>query len=126
MFLRRFVALSTALAVVAGAASAWAQSNPLLARSPLPFQAPPFDRIKDADFLPAFQEGMQQQRAEVQRIADNPAPPTFENTLVALERSGQTLTRVEYVFNALTSANTDDALQKLQEEIAPKLSAHQD
>ena len=69
---------------------------------------------------------MKQQRTEVQQIADNPAPPTFDNTLAALERSGQTLTRVQMVFNALSAANTDDVLQKLQEEIAPRLSAHQD
>jgi peptidyl-dipeptidase Dcp len=100
--------------------------NPLLAASPLPFQAPPFDRIKDSDFAPAFDEGMKEQMAEVDRIANNPAPPDFDNTLVALEHSGQTLSRVSMIFNALTSANTNDALQKLTEEIAPKLSAHQD
>jgi peptidyl-dipeptidase Dcp len=100
--------------------------NPLLAPSRLPFQAPPFDEIKDSDFAPAFAEGMKQQIVEVVSIANNTAPPTFDNTLVALERSGQTLSRVSMVFNALTSANTNDALQKLLEEIAPKLSAHQD
>ena len=82
-------------------------SNPLLVPSTLPFQAPPFDKIKDGDFEPAFEEGMRQQLAEVAAIADNPAPPTFENTIVALEKSGQTLTRVELVFNALTGANTE-------------------
>jgi peptidyl-dipeptidase Dcp len=97
-----------------------------MARSALPFQAPPFDRIKDADFAPAFEAAMRQHTAEIEKIADDPAPPTFENTLVALERSGEALTRVELDFNALTSANTDPALQKLQEEIAPKLSAHED
>ena len=100
--------------------------NPLLAPRRLPFQAPPFDEIKDSDFAPAFAEGMKQQIVEVVSIANNTAPPTFDNTLVALERSGQTLSRVSMVFNALTSANTNDALQKLLEEIAPKLSAHQD
>jgi peptidyl-dipeptidase Dcp len=100
--------------------------NPLLTPSRLPFQAPPFDEIKDSDFAPAFAEGMKQQIVEVVSIANNTAPPTFDNTLVALERSGQTLSRVSMVFNALTSANTNDALQKLLEEIAPKLSAHQD
>src|SRR6185295_594908 len=69
-------------------------ANPLLAPSPLPFHAPPFDKIHDADFAPAFEEGMRQQMAEVQKIANNPAAPTFANTLVALERSGQTLSRV--------------------------------
>jgi peptidyl-dipeptidase Dcp len=137
MFRHRIVVFSIALAVGLASAGArvsaqratgpgLAQSNPLLAPSPLPFQAPPFDRIKDADFAPAFDEGMKQQRAEVERIAGDPAPPTFANTLAALERSGQTLTRVQLVFNALSAANTDEALQTLQEDIAPKLSAHQD
>jgi peptidyl-dipeptidase Dcp len=128
MLQRTIVAFSVTLAIAFGSVSGQAQPtrNPLLNASPLPFQAPPFDRIKDTDFGPAFEEGMRQQRAEIRRIADNPAPPTFDNTLVALERSGQTLSRVEMVFNALGAANTDDALQKLQEEVAPKLSAHQD
>jgi peptidyl-dipeptidase Dcp len=103
-----------------------AQENPLVVPSSLPFQAPPFDKIKDADFEPALEEGMRQHLAEVNAIADNPAPPTFENTLVALEKSGLGLTRAQQAFNALSSANTDDVLQKLQEDIAPKLSAHQD
>src|SRR5438132_12789334 len=64
-------------------------ANPLLTPSSLPFQAPPFDRIKDDDFAPALESGIQQHRAEVDRIANNPAAPTFDNTLVALERSGQ-------------------------------------
>jgi peptidyl-dipeptidase Dcp len=101
-------------------------ANLLLRPSPLPFQAPPFDKIKDSDFAPAFEEGMKQQTVEVEKIADNPGAPTFDNTLVALERSGQTLTRISLVFNALSAANTDDTLQKLEEEVAPKLAAHQD
>ena len=102
------------------------RANPLLTPSRLPFQAPPFDAIKDEDFAPAFAEGMRQQDTEVAAIANNPSAPTFDNTLVALERSGQTLSRVQMDFNALTSANTNDTLQKLQEEVAPKLSAHGD
>ncbi len=103
-----------------------ARTNPLLSPSPLPFGAPPFDKIKDADFKPAFDAGMKAQIAEIAAIADNPAPPTFDNTLVALEKSGQTLTRVELVFNGLSSANTNPTLQALQEEVAPKLAAHGD
>ena len=102
------------------------RANPLLKPSPLPFQAPPFDQIRDEDFAPAFAAGMREQLAEVARIADSPTPPTFENTLVALERSGQTLARVQMAFNALTAANTNDRLEKLQEEIAPKVKAHED
>ena len=100
--------------------------NPLLTRSTLPFQAPPFNKIKDSDFAPAFDAGMNRQMAEVAAIANNPAAPTFANTLVALERSGQTLARVQMDFNAVSAANTDDALQKVQEDVAPKLAAHQD
>jgi peptidyl-dipeptidase Dcp len=102
------------------------RTNPFLTASPLPFQAPPFDRIEDGDFQPALEAGMKVQRAEVEKIAEDPAPPTFENTLVALERSGQLLGRVSRVFNGLSSANTNPTLQKLQEEEAPKLAAHQD
>ena len=101
-------------------------ANPLLLPSTLPFQAPPFDKITNADFRPAFEEGMREHLAEVNAIADDPAPPTFENTLVALEKSGRTLTRVQMVFNTLSGANTNDELQSLQEEVAPKLAAHED
>src|SRR5580693_2254614 len=75
-----------------GVAPGAAQANPLLVPSPLPFRAPPFEMIKDADFQPALEEGMRQHLAEANAIAENPAPPTFENTLAALEKSGQTLT----------------------------------
>jgi peptidyl-dipeptidase Dcp len=100
--------------------------NPLLSPSPLPFQAPPFDKIKDTDFAPAFDASMKQQLAEVSQIADNTAPPSFDNTIAALEKAGRTLTRVSLVFNALSGANTDAQLGKLQEEEAPKLAAQQD
>jgi len=102
------------------------RDNPLLTESPLPFQAPAFDAIVDADFAPAFDEAMKQHMAEVDRIAGSPERPTFENTLVALERSGQTLTRVSMIFGALASANTNETLQALEEEVAPKLAAHHD
>ena len=100
--------------------------NPFFTASTLPFQVPPFDRIRDADYQPAIEEGMKQQLAEVARITDNPSPPTFENTLVALERSGELLSRVMRAFNAITGANTSDALQQVQQEEAPRLAAHED
>ncbi|KMM75580.1 dipeptidyl carboxypeptidase II [Xanthomonas sp. NCPPB 1128] len=103
-----------------------AAANPLLTPSTLPFQAPPFDKIKDSDYLPAFEEGMKQHLAEIRKIADNPEPATFANTLEAMERSGETLTRVSRIFFGLVQADTNDARQKIQEEIAPKLAAHQD
>lgn len=96
------------------------------APSPLPMQAPQFDKIKDADFQPALEAAMKIQRAEVDRIATDPAAPTFANTYVALERSGRMLDRVSNVFFALTQANTDEVLEKVQADVAPKLSAHQD
>ena len=101
-------------------------SNPFYAPSTLPFQAPPFDKIKDGDYQPAIEAGMAQQREEVKAIAENPGAPTFENTLVALEKSGQLLNRVIQVFNGVTSANLSSELQKVQDIEAPKLAAHQD
>jgi peptidyl-dipeptidase Dcp len=107
-------------------APAGTRANPLLTPSPLPFGAPPFDQIQDADFKPAFEKGIEQNLAEIAVIADSAEPPTFENTLVALERSGQLLTRVNLAFNGLSSANTNPTLQALQEEVAPKLAALDD
>ncbi|KAA8918326.1 dipeptidyl carboxypeptidase II [Xanthomonas sontii] len=112
--------------MAAAAGCAAAAANPLLTPSTLPFQAPPFDKIKDSDYLPAFEEGMKQHLAEIRKIADNPEPATFANTLEAMERSGETLTRVSRIFFGLVQADTNDARQKIQEEIAPKLAAHQD
>lgn len=106
--------------------SKFGPSNPFYAPSPLPLHAPPFDKIKDSDYQPAFEAGMAQQREEVQAIADNPDAPTFENTLVAMEKSGQLFNRVAQIFGAVTSANLDPTLEKLQEIEAPKLAAHQD
>lgn len=103
-----------------------ASSNPLLQPSKLPFQAIPFDKIKDADFQPAIEEGMKQQLAEIQKIANNPDSPTFDNTLVSMEKSGQLLTRAGNAFYVLAGANTDPELQKVQQEEAPKLAANDD
>ncbi|WP_068830178.1 peptidyl-dipeptidase Dcp [Xanthomonas cerealis] len=101
-------------------------ANPLLSASTLPFQAPPFDKIKDADYLPAFEEGMKQHLTEIRKIADNAEPATFANTIEAMERSGETLDRVRRIFFGLVQADTNDARQKIQEAVAPKLAAHQD
>ncbi|MBC8953933.1 peptidyl-dipeptidase Dcp [Xenorhabdus sp. PB62.4] len=100
--------------------------NPFFYSSVLPFQAPPFDKIKETDYAPAIAAGIKQKLKEVEKIANNPATPDFENTFIALEKSGATLTRVMNVFGAMTSANTTDRLQKLDEEIAPKLAAMND
>lgn len=101
-------------------------TNPFSKTSSLPYHAPDFKSIKNADYKPALEAGINQQLAEIESIANNPAQPTFENTIVALEKSGQLLTRVNTVFNLLTGANTNPELQNLQEEIAPKLSALKD
>ncbi len=106
--------------------SAATQANPFFAESPLPLHYPQFDRIQDSDFAPAFDRGMADALAEVRAIADNPAPATFENTLVALERSGQLLNRAQAVFFNLVSADTNPAREKLRAEYAPKFSAHRD
>ncbi|HEY2648814.1 MAG TPA: M3 family metallopeptidase [Puia sp.] len=100
--------------------------NPLLNPGALPFQAVPFDKIKDADFRPAFEEGFRLQTIEIQKIADNPAVPTFENTMVVMEESGQVLNRVNRIFSLLTGANTNPELQKIDQEEAPRLTAQED
>ena len=96
------------------------------APSPLPYQAPAFDRIRDEDFQPALEEGMARQRAEIEAIAADPAPPSFENTVVALERSGRLLARAQAVFWALASADSNPARQAVEVEMAPRLTAHFD
>jgi len=103
-----------------------ARANPLLEPSTLPFGAPAFDRIVDGDFAPAFATAMTGHLAEIAAISGNPEPPTFDNTLVALEQAGWRLRHVNLVFNALTSANTNPALQAVQQDIAPRLAAHRD
>jgi peptidyl-dipeptidase Dcp len=107
-------------------AAAFGPSNPFFAASTLPYQAPPFDKIKDTDFQPALEAGMAEQLKEVEGIANNPAPPTFENTLVALEKTGQLYERVQEVFDGLTQANTNPTLDKIDAIESPKRAAHDD
>ncbi len=102
------------------------RSNPLLALSPLYEHAPPFDQIRESDYMPAYVEGMRIQTAEMRAIADNPAAPTFDNTIVAMERSGVTLQRVNEIFGQLNSALTDETMQKIEADVAPLLSKHND
>ena len=101
-------------------------TNPFYAESNLAFQAVPFDKIKNADFIPAFEAGINSSLEEIENIADNKEEPTFDNTFLALEKSGQLLSRVSNAFSLLSGANTNDDLQKIQEEIAPKLAALSD
>lgn len=108
------------------AAKADMANNPFAKPSTLPFQYPAFDKIKNEHFVPAFEAGMTEHRTEVDAIADSKDAPTFDNTIVAMEKSGQLLNRAAAVFFNLSGANTNDDLEKIQSEMAPKLSAHQD
>jgi peptidyl-dipeptidase Dcp len=101
-------------------------ANPFAQRSALDYELPPFALIKEEHYLPAFYEGCTQQLAEVQAILDTPGAATFENTIVALEKSGQMLMRTLLVFFNKSSSDTNDAMDKIEEEMAPKLAAHQD
>ena len=101
-------------------------SNPFYVESSLPFHAPPFNKITDGDYQPAIEAGMAAQLGEMKKIADNASKPTFENTFVAMEKTGVLLNRVMAVFSGVTGANTDPELQKVQREEAPRLAAHAD
>ena len=100
--------------------------NPFRHPSTLPYVLPPFDKIKDSDYVPGFEAGMREQREEVAAIARNSQPATFENTVVALERTGQFLDRVNTVFSSLNASNTDPQMDKIDTEMTPKLTAHED
>ena len=138
--IHKLLAATAAIAVAASAAqaapvakraTAAAQatlpaSSPFAKPSSLPFQTPDFSRIKDSDYLPALLAGMAEQKREVTAIANNPAPPTFDNTVVAMERSGLLLERASLAFNAVNGANTNDTLQATDTKTAPLLAAHND
>jgi peptidyl-dipeptidase Dcp len=102
------------------------ETNPFFTAWTTPFETPPFDKIKEAHYLPGFQAGMDQQKKEIEAIAGVPAAPTFANTIEALEKSGELLTKVGNVFYNLTSANTNDEMQKIESTVAPLLAKHQD
>ena len=122
--LTALVALMT-IPEIATAADTGTQ-NPLLTPSTLPYQTPPFDKIKDTDYQPAIEAGMAEQLKEMEAIANNPAPPSFDNTIVAMEKSGQLLQRAVSAFFAVAGANTNPTLQKVRSIEAPKLAAHRD
>jgi peptidyl-dipeptidase Dcp len=107
-------------------APAPAGSNPLFVESTLPYHAPRFDLIRNEDYQPALEEGIRQNLAEIDAIAKQTHPPTFDNTIVAMERSSELLTRARKMFFALIDANNNDTLQKIEEIEAPKLAAHSD
>lgn len=120
------IVLGTAYMPAAAADVKFGPSNPFYSPSPLPFQAPPFDKIRDEDYEPAIEAGMAQQLAEIQAIADNPTAPTFANTLVATEKSGQLFRRAMATFGAVSQANSNSVLLAVQEKESPKLAAHYD
>jgi peptidyl-dipeptidase Dcp len=107
-------------------ASSPVASNPFFDRSPLQYEAPPFDLIHDGDYPIAIDEGMKRQLAEIEQIATQADAPTLDNTVAAMERSGALLTRVLKAFFAVTKANTNETLQKVEADVAPRLAAHQD
>ncbi len=100
----------------------FSQSNPFFEEWNTPFQTPPFTKIKNEHFLPALEEGIKQQRQELEQILKNSEEPNFNNTIGALERSGKLLSKVSRVFFNLSSANSNDEIQKVAEKITPELS----
>ncbi len=137
--IRKLLLATAAVAVVTAAPAAAAPkkasatasatlpaSNPFAQPSTLPFQTPDFSKIKDSDYLPAILAGMAQQKREVTAIANNPAAPTFANTVVAMERSGLLLERAGLAFSAVNGANTNDTLQATDTKTAPLYAAHND
>ncbi len=126
--------IETCLAAIAAVACLWqtpamaqmSPTNPFAQLSPLALHAPQFDKITDADYQPAIEEGMRQQTAEIAAIANATSAPTFANTLVPMEKSGRLLDRSTSAFFGVSQANTNEVLQKVREEIAPKLAAHTD
>ena len=100
--------------------------NPFLTEWETPYGIPPFEQIKPSDYLPAFQEGIRQQQAEIQAIIDNPEAPTFDNTIGALDRSGMLLSKVAGVFFNITESDGSDELNAVMEQVLPIISEHSD
>jgi len=127
MTLRQWtLALALVAPVLAQTPAETQDVNPLLTPSTLPFEAPPFDKISDTHFLPAIEEGIRQQLAEVAAIANDTSAPTFANTIVAMERTGQLLERATSIFFNLAGSNTNPELQRIEREVAPKLASASD
>ena len=102
------------------------EENPLFSEFDTPFQVPPFDKIQEEHYLPAFKEGMEQQNMEIDAIVNNPEAPTFENTIEAIESTGSLLDKVESVFYVLNGSMTNDKMQEIAKEVAPLGSRHRD
>jgi peptidyl-dipeptidase Dcp len=120
-----------ALALIASACNTTKEqkkdmSNPFFNEYKTPFQVPPFDEIKLEHFMPAVEEGIDEQVAEIKAITDSKDEATFDNTILAFDQSGDLLTKASNVFFNQNSANTNDEMQALAREITPKLSTHRD
>ena len=103
-----------------------ATDNPFFAEYDTPFEVPPFDIIKPEHFIPAYEKGMEEEKTEIEKLVSNTEAPTFDNTIVALDRAGKQLSKVSIVFGGLNGANTNDELKAIQKEMAPRLTAHND
>lgn len=128
--MKKIIMTATIAAILGGCASqpkkGDASGNPLLTEYTTPYQVPPFDQIKMEHYKPAFLQGMEEQVKEIDAIVNNPEAPTFENTIVALDQSGELYRRVRTVFSGLNSANTNDDMQALSKELSPLQSKHSD
>ena len=102
------------------------ETNPFYEESPLYLNYPRFDRIQDAHYLPAFERGMEEELEEIEAIVNQPDQPSFDNTILALELTGQLLDRVARVFYAISSAHTNDEIRALEQQLAPRLAGHED
>ena len=109
-----------------GAETEDAATNPFFTEYTTPFGVPPFEQIKVEHYKPAFLKGMEEQSEEVKAIVENADEPTFENTVAALDRSGELLTKVMYAFYGQSSINSNDEIQALEQELSPLLSKHSD
>ena len=124
--MKKIIMAACAATMLVGCANQEVETNPFLSEYDTPFGVPPFEQIKPEHYKPAFEQGMKEQIAEIEAIVNNPEAPTFENTIVALDQSGQLLNKVSYVFFGQTNANTNDSLQALSREMSPLLSKHGD
>ena len=119
----KLIVASAALALITSCSN---MENPLLTESAAPFGAPEFDKISNEHYLPAFEKGIEEAKAEIDAIVANQEEPTFENTIAAMDRSGRMLSDVSNVFGMICAAETNDTLQQLESQIMPQLAAHSD
>lgn len=122
--MRNFISVFLFIAVLSSGISAQQMNinNPFFTEYTTPFQTPPFDKIKNEHYLPAFYEGIKIKRAEIDAVINNPDKPTFDNTIAAIEKSGELLKKVSRVFSNISGSNGDDETQKIAETITPELS----